>query len=229
MSAIPETTPATTPAPLATRAARAPRLLGLAGLAALAVGAALVLLLQFIPPTDAISPLRRTISEYALTPNRWIFTVAVLLVALGSAGLFAVHLWQGALRAWSAATVFAALWTLSLLVIVAFPKTDWAVGPSTGGTAHRVASVIGFVCLPLGILLAARKVFPHTGGWRWAARVLGALSLAWFAVILVAIGLMLGGAGPWWVIIPLGLVERLMAFTEVLAVATLAVPLLRSA
>jgi uncharacterized protein DUF998 len=224
MSAISET-PA---APLATRAARAPGVLCVGGVAALATGAALIVLLQFIPPTDTISPLRRTISEYALTSNRWVFTVAVLLVALGSVVLFGIHVRQGALRALSAPTVFAALWTLSLLVIVAFPKTNWAVGPSMGGTTHRIASVIGFVCLPLGILLAARTVFPRLRGWRRAARALGGLSLAWFGVILVAIGLMVAGAGPWWVIIPLGLVERLMAFTEVLAVATLAAPLLRS-
>jgi hypothetical protein len=219
MSAISETTPA----PLGSRAARAPGLIGAASLAALAVGVVVIVLPQFIPPTDAISPLRRTISEYALTPNKWIFTVAVVLVALGSAALFGVHVLRGALRAWSAPMA------LSLLVVVAFPKTDWAVGPSLGGTVHRIASVIGFICLPLGILLAAGKVFPHARGWRWAARLLGGLSLAWFGVILVAIGLMLAGAGPWWMIIPLGLVERLMAFTEVLTVATLAVPPLRSA
>jgi len=41
----------------------------LAAVGALALGAALVLLLQVIPPTDAISATRRTISEYGLSAN----------------------------------------------------------------------------------------------------------------------------------------------------------------
>jgi len=199
-----------------------------AGLAALTCGAALVLLLQFLPPTDRISPLRRTISEYALSTNKWIFDVAVLLIALGSAVLFAAHVLMRALPVRSATVVLGALWTASLLVIVAFPKTDWSVGPSLGGAVHRYASVVGFVCLPIGLLPAARRIFPGTPGWRRAARALAVVSLAWFGLILGAVGYMLAGGGPWWQTIPLGLVERLLALTELLALATLAVPLLRS-
>ncbi|GAB3562857.1 DUF998 domain-containing protein [Amycolatopsis endophytica] len=207
---------------------RAPRILALACLAALAVGAALVLLLQFLPPTDRISVLDRTISEYALSTNKWIFDIAVLLIAIGSAVLFAAHVLMRALPVRSAAVLLGALWTVSLLVIVAFPKTDWSVGPSLGGTVHRYSSVVGFVCLPVGLLLAARRIFPDSPRWRWAARVLAIVSLAWFGLILGAVGYMLAGGGPWWRTIPLGLVERLLAATELLALATLAVPLLRS-
>ena len=37
--------------------------------------------------------------------------------------------------------------------VVAFPKTNWATatGGAAGGTLHRVASVVAFVCLPLSI------------------------------------------------------------------------------
>lgn len=207
---------------------RSLRVLALACLAALAGGAALVLLLQFLPPTDRISPVRRTISEYALSTNKWIFDVAVLLIAVGSAVLFAAHVLMRALPARSAAVVLGALWTVSLLVVVAFPKTDWSVGPSLGGVVHRYSSVVGFVCLPIGLLLAARRIFPDSPGWRWAARALAIVSLAWFGLILGAIACTLAGGGPWWQTIPLGLVERLLAATELLALATLAVPLLRS-
>ncbi|HVV07917.1 DUF998 domain-containing protein [Amycolatopsis sp.] len=205
--------------------ARAPAALAASGVLALAAGAVLVFLLQFLPPTNEISPLRRTISEYALTGNKWLFDIAVVLVAAGSALLFALHFLRRALPA--AALVAGALWTVSLLVIVAFPKTNWAVGPSAGGTLHRVASVIGFVCLPLGLLLAARTTFPAPR-WRRAARVLAAVSLGWFGVILAAVVVTAAVGGHWWEVIPLGLVERLMALTELLAIATLAAPLLRS-
>jgi hypothetical protein len=215
--------PATTLAP---RTSRAPGAIGLAAVLALIAGAGLILLLQFIPPTDRISPLTRTISEYGLSPNKWIFNTAVLLVAGGSAALFGIQLWRRVLPV--ASLVAGVLWTVSLLAVVAFPKTNWAIGPSADGTVHRIASVIGFVCLPVGILLAAGRVFPRSANWRRAARVLGVVSLLWFGVILGAIVVSLVVGGQWWTLVPLGLVERLMALTEVIAVATLARPALRT-
>src|SRR5436189_465423 len=102
----------------------------LAGIAALALGAALVLLLQVVPPTDEISATRRTISEYGLSDHKWVFDLAVVLVAAGSAVAFAVLRRQGRLPVLAA--VFGAFWTAGLLVIVAFPKTDWANAAATG-------------------------------------------------------------------------------------------------
>lgn len=205
---------------------RVPGLFGAGGVIALAAAALLVLLLQFLPPTDTISPLRRTISEYGLSPNKWIFNLALVLVALGSAVLFALHALR---RTMPPAALFAgAIWIVSLLVIVTFPKTDWSVGPSAGGTVHRIASVIGFIVLPVGMLIAASRAFPAGTAWRWTARILSITSLGWLAVIVTGVVVMLAGGGPWWTFVPLGLVQRLMALNELLAVATLAVPLLRS-
>jgi Protein of unknown function (DUF998) len=221
------TADARTSAPSTAAASRAPAMIGTAALAALAVGSLLVLLLQFIPPTNEISTIRRTISEYALTANKWIFDVGVILVAVASAMLFAMHVLRRTLPLVSGATLFGALWTVSLLVIVAFPKTNWAIGPSTGGTVHRIASMIGFIGLPIGLLLASRRVFPDSTPWRWATRLLAITSLLWFGVILGGVAMMLAGSGPWWQILPLGLVERLMALNEIFAIAVLAVPLLR--
>ncbi len=197
------------------------------GAGAIVAGALLVLLLQFLPGTAQINPLRRTISEYGLSTNKWIFNLALVLIAAGSALLFTLHALRNTMP--SAALVAGAVWTVSLLVIVVFPKTDWSVGPSTGGTVHNIASLIGFTVLPVGILIATSAAFPGETGWRWAARVLALASLGWFGLILTGVLVMLAGGGPWWRFVPLGLVQRLMALTELLAVATLAVPLLRSA
>jgi hypothetical protein len=224
MSATTGTDARTTPPP-AGFAGRATGVAALAALTGLAVGAGLVLLLQFIPPTDAISPLRRTISEYGRSANKGLFDAAVLLIAGGSAILFAAHLLRRALTVVPAAA--GALWTISLLVIVAFPKTDWAVGPSAGGVVHRIASVVGFLCLPSGVLLASGRLFPDSAAWRRIARWLGVASLLWFGVILGAIAKAAIFGGRWWQVIPLGLVERGMALTEILAITTLAVPLLK--
>ena len=198
-----------------------------ASVVALALGSVLMLALHVVPPTNEISVVRRTLSEYALGPNKWLFDVAVLLVAFGSALGFAAMVRHRQVRPYSGAVVLGALWTVSLLVIVAFTKTDWTVGPSVGGMIHRYASVVGFVSLPLAMLLVAHKVFPDRSTWRWAARGFAAVSLAWFGLILVGVVRMGMGYGPWWRFVPLGLVERAVALSAVAAILTLVLGMLR--
>jgi hypothetical protein len=198
--------------------------ISLTGVAALVIGAGLVLLLQVIPPTDEISATRRTISEYGLSDHKWVFDLAVVLVALGSAAGLAVLGRQRRLP--TAAALLGTLWTIGLLVIVAFPKPDWATVSRAdfGGTLHRIASVVAFVALPLAVLVAARTAFPASPGRRWLARVLAIASLGWFAVILGAVVVAAATDGRWWTLIPLGLVERGMALTELVALAVLLAP-----
>jgi hypothetical protein len=190
-----------------------------ASIVALGVGAALILLLQFIPPTDQISALRQTISQYGLSQNSWIFDVAVLLIVIGSIAGFATLRWSRAISA--ASLVFGSLWTVGMLVVVLFPKHDWATGPHAGftGLLHRYASVVAFACLPIAVLCAVGKAFPDSAPARWLARLLAVAALGWFAVILGAV--VVTGGGAWWQVIPLGLVERGMAITELCALAAL--------
>lgn len=198
----------------------------LASVVTLVLGAVLMLALHVIPPTDEISPVRRTLSQYALTSNKWLFDVAVLLIALGSALGFVAIVRRSGVAPYSGAVVLGALWTVSLLVIVAFTKTNWANGPSMGGVIHRWASVVGFVSLPLAVIMVARRVFPDRPVWRLAARGFGWVSLAWFSVIIVGFVRMVAGiGGPWWQFVPLGLVERVMALSAVLALLTLSLGL----
>jgi hypothetical protein len=201
---------------------RRDKALSVIGIAGLGIGAALILLLQFIPPTNAISPLRRTISEYALSANKWVFDLAVGLVALGSILGFIVLIRRGALTVFSWASALSALWIVGLLVVIAYPKTNWAVGPSSGGTVHRIASVVAFLCLPIAILLLSR--FTESLSRRRITRWLAIASLAWFGVILGAILIAVVIGGQWWQLIPLGLVERLLAITELFALASLMLP-----
>jgi hypothetical protein len=199
----------------------------LAGTVTLMSGIVLMLALHVLPPTSEISPVRRTLSQYALTSNKWLFDLAVLLVAVGSAlGIAAVVRHRG-VAPYSGAVVLGGLWVASLLVIVWFTKTDWSVGPSMGGVIHRWASVVAFVSLPLAVILLARKVFPDQPGWRWAARGFGVVSLAWFGVILVGVIRSSAGYGPWWQFVPLGLVERVIALSAVAALLTLTLGLVR--
>lgn len=195
----------------------------------LLLGSVLMLSLHVVPPTNEINVVRRTLSEYALGPSKWVFDLAVLLIAIGSALGFYAVVRHRQVRPYSGAVVLGALWTVSLLVIVAFTKTDWTVGPSIGGTIHRYASVVAFVSLPLAVLLVAHKVFPDRSGWCWAARGFAAVALGWFGLILVGVVRMGMGYGPWWRFVPLGLVERAMALAAVAAILTVALGLVRAA
>ncbi|EHR60940.1 DUF998 domain-containing protein [Saccharomonospora cyanea] len=199
----------------------------LAALAALMGGAVVMGLLHVMPSSAGVDPVRRTISEYAHGPDKWLFDTSVLLVALGSAGVFAIVAGRGLIRPVSASTVFGGLWVLGLVAVVVFPKTDWSVGPSVGGTIHRYASVVAFVCLPIAVWSAANAVFGPSSRLRVVARLLALASLAWLGVIVGAVLVMLAGGEPWWRSIPLGLVERLLAGTEVAAVLALTPGLLR--
>lgn len=199
----------------------------MAGAVALTLGVVLMLVLHVIPPTDEISPMRRTLSQYALTSNRWLFDVAVLLIALGSALAFGAAVVAGRLAFYAGPVVLGVLWIASLLVVVAFTKTDWTVGPSIGGVIHRYASAVGFVALPLAVITMARRVLPDRPTWRSAARGFGVVSLAWFGLIVVGVVRMAAGYGPWWLFVPLGLTERVIALTAVAAILTLALGMAR--
>lgn len=194
------------------------------GIGALAAGAALIALLGVLPSSADVSVLRQTISQYGLTDNSWIFNLAVLLVAAGSAAIIAVLRAQRRLP--TASVVLGSLWTVGLLVIVAFPKANWAVqsAGTVGGTLHRIASVVAFVALPIAVLCAAGTAFPDAPGRRTLARVLGWASIGWFVAILAAVPVGAVVGGNWWELIPLGLMERGLALTEVLALAALAAP-----
>lgn len=195
------------------------RAVALASLGALLLGTVLMLVLHVVPPTSEISPVRRTLSQYAIGPNKWLFDLSVLLVAAGSALGFAGLVSHRLIRPLSAGVVFGALWIASLLVIVVFTKTNWALGPSIGGTVHRYASVVGFVSLPLAVIVVARAVFPGALGWRLVAQGLGTVSLGLFGVLLLGVVRMVAGGGPWWRFVPLGLVERAIATTSVAAIS----------
>jgi hypothetical protein len=196
-------------------------------LTALILGVLLMVALHVLPPTDQISPFRRTLSQYALSPNKWIFDLAVLLVAAGSSLAFLEVVRRRLVRPLSGTAVLGALWTVSLLVIVAFTKTNWAVGPSMGGLLHRYASLVAFVSLPLAVILAAGAVFPRAPGWRRLARGLAIMSLLWFGLIILGVVRMLTGGGPWWLFVPLGLVERTIVVTAVAAAGVVATGLAR--
>ena len=193
------------------------------GTALVAVSLPLVALLHVLPPSSRINPMTRTLSEYALGANGWLFDIAVLALAVGSAAVTAGLVRAGVLAPFSPATVLLTVWCVGLGTVVVFEKHNWAVGPSFGGVVHRIASLAAFLALPAGALLAARARWRNPG-WRTPAawtRATAWLSVAALCPLFYAVGVHLLTGRAWWRVLPLGAVERLLGLTEVVVVLVL--------
>ncbi|MFG1703927.1 DUF998 domain-containing protein [Nonomuraea sp. M3C6] len=189
------------------------------GLGAAVAGLAVIVGLD-VTSLDEMNPLSRTISEHGLGPNGWIFGLGVALLAAGSVAI-AVSLARKRL-AGVFGTVTLMAWSAGLFVTAWFEKHDWSVGPSMSGSIHRVGSVVAFLSLPLAALIIARP-------WRhrsWATRMafgLGICSVLWVVGIAAVAFIAAGNGLPWWRVMPLGLVERGLAGTEVATLLALGV------
>lgn len=197
--------------------------LAVVGVGATAVAAVLVGLLHVLPPSAHVHPVRHTISEYALLETGWLFNVAVLTLSVGSVAVLVACLRARLVVAASPAAACLLLWSVSLCTLVVFPKHDWSVGPSVSGDVHRLATVVGFVSLPLGALLVtwSWRAHPIWRGHAYRSGCLGALSLLCFLPIPAAVALEPLTGVRWWRAIPLGAVERLLALCEVVTVLAL--------
>ncbi len=204
-------------------APRGARTAGRLGMVA-GVGAVAILgVMHLVGPSSAVDPVRRTISEYALVEGGWLFDVAVVALALGSAAVLGALVTVGLTPARSAPPVLLGLWSVGLLLVVVFEKTNWSIGPSVAGYIHRYASLAAFVALPVGTLLLVRR-WRGDRRWRGFTRpltVLAALALAAFLPIVVAIAARGVLGVPWWRAVPLGLLERVLALAEVVVVVVL--------
>jgi hypothetical protein len=169
---------------------------------------------------DEMNPIRRTISEHGLGPDGWIFGLGVGLLAAGSAAI-AVSLARRKL-AGVFGTVTLMAWSVGLFMTAWFEKHDWSVGPSMSGSIHRVGSFVAFLSLPLAAVVIARP-WRHRERSRAtvAAFGFGICSVLWVAGIGAAMLIAAGSGLPWYRVMPLGLVERGMAVTEVAALLAL--------
>jgi hypothetical protein len=197
------------------------RLVAALGLGAVALCAVLVGSLHGL--ATEVNPIRRTISEYAIGEFGWMFDVAVLGLAVGSLLVLLALVGAGLLGRSSGGAVALGVWSVTLVLVVAFEKANWSIGPSVGGYIHRYASLAAFVALPVAALAVGRRWRAHPRFGRYAAvtRWLGALSLGWLSTIVLGVFLRPLTGVPWWQFVPLGLVERGLAVTEVAAVIVL--------
>lgn len=198
--------------------ARSARWFATAGALAVLAATVVIGLLELDAARGGMSLVRRTISHHALTGNGWAFDLAVLLIAAGSLGITVALTAAGVLRQRPAAVAFG-LWCSGLVLIALFTKHDWSVGPSASGYVHWAGTLLAFLSLPVAMILLGRR-WLNDRRWHGHALLslaLGVLSLLWFLPIVWAVGVHLTVGTPWWEAVPLGLVERLLAGTELLA------------
>jgi len=198
--------------------------LAVAGALGAVTAAVLVGLLHVIPPSAHLSPVRRTISEYALLDTGWVFDLAVAALSVGAGATLVALVRARLVPATSGGAVVLVLYGVSLPLVAVFPKHDWSVGPSVHGDIHRAVSLVVFLSLPFGAMLVARAWLAG-GRWRrhaWGSLGLGVLSLLCLSPIIVAIVLEPYTGVRWWRAIPLGAVERLVALSQVGTVLMLA-------
>ncbi|HUQ55869.1 DUF998 domain-containing protein [Lentzea sp.] len=193
-----------------------PRLAAAGGSLAVVATVAMVGLLDL-----TVGSLRRTISEYALGDHRPVFDTAVLLLAFGSLAILAALVHRGLARWRSTGSVALVLWSVGLVLVVAFPKTNWAMGTNEmSGGIHRFGSMLAFVSLPIAVIALARPWMRHHVWGRHARWTMlsGLLSVVAFMPILYAIAMGMVSDVRWWRVFPLGYIERILLIAEVGAV-----------
>ncbi len=198
----------------------------LAGLGVATVAASLVLFawLHLAAPSAWLDWKTRTISQYALLENGWVFDTATLLLAAGSTAILAALVRARLIGAASGAAAARVLWVVGLVAVVWFEKHNWAVGPSTSGDIHRVASVVAFLSVPAAALLAGvpwlRRPRPRV--FAVVVTLAGVVCFLCFTPVLWAVLAEPWTGVRWWRAIPLGAVERLLGLAEVVTVLLLA-------
>ncbi|WP_415977076.1 DUF998 domain-containing protein [Rhodococcus sp. 077-4] len=195
------------------------------GAPSIILGALVVLVLDIHTAWQAPSHLRRTISEYGLGAQQWVFSIGVVLLAFGSALTLAAALRYRLTRPASAASIFLTLWTVGLVAVVAVPKQDWSnnASLSLGGTIHRLGAAVAFVSIPVAVFAFSRP-WLHDIVWAVRARVttgLSVLSVVTLTPIVYALAVGVTGSRPWYRVVTLGYVERVLVVAEVIALISL--------
>ncbi len=176
-------------------------------------------LLHVMPPSRSLDPLSRTISEYALLPDGWIFDWGVVVLAVSSA-IILLALTVREIVAWrSWGALMTLVWSVGLVGLIVFPKQGFGADPSIAGRVHWTWTLIAFFSLPIGTCLMCWQHRGLAGRWpRWAVR-LSMVAGGWFMVLTgQTILSALTPIQAWRVV---GLVERGLSLTEMAVVVML--------
>lgn len=197
------------------------RRIALTGIVGVVISALSIGYLHVVEPSRSMNPLSRTISEYALYANGWIFSWGVVVLSVSSA-LILLALVRREIVVWrSWGSLMTLLWSIGLIGLVVFPKQGFNNDPSLAGRVHWTWTLIAFFSLPIGTCLICWRHRKPTGRWpRWAVR-LSMVSGGWFIVLTVQTVLSALTPIQAWRLV--GLVERGLSVTEMAVVIVLGI------
>lgn len=180
-----------------------------------------IAVLHVIAPSRSLDPLSRTISEYALLSDGWIFDWSVILLAVSSVVILVAMMLREMVSGRSWGAVMTLVWSIGLIGLVVFPKQGFGPDPSVAGRVHWTWTLIAFFSLPIGAYLMSRRHRVIAGRWpTWAVR-LSMVSGGWFLVLAGQTALSaLTPIQAWRVV---GLVERALSLTEMAVVVLLGI------
>lgn len=105
-------------------------------------------LLHLLEPS--YDPRTRTLSEYVLSPSGWVFTLSILLMALGSAFVLRAVWNEWRHRRW-----LLLVWVSGLVVVALVPTDPGGTVTSASGALHAVAAALAIFSLLIAEVLAA--------------------------------------------------------------------------
>ncbi|WP_244210827.1 DUF998 domain-containing protein [Amycolatopsis kentuckyensis] len=191
------------------------RLLVPGALAAFAGALILLAVLHVDRRLAPLDPVSTMLSDYALSPGRWLWDSALLLTSTGSA-LLLVALYRRGLLANPALVAAKALWCVSLLAVVVFAKDPQGGAITATGKIHLYASAVTCLSLPVVGWAMGRR---HRDDPRWRrfatwSRRLALAAIPFYLPFIVpfAVNVVFGGHLP---TVATGLVERLMMLLEI--------------
>ncbi|GAB3144695.1 DUF998 domain-containing protein [Amycolatopsis stemonae] len=191
------------------------RLLVPGALTTLATAMVLLVVLHLDRRLAPLDPVSSMLSDYALSPGRWMWDVALVLTSTGSA-LLLVALYRRGLLANPALVGAKVLWCVSLLAVALFAKDPQGGAITATGKIHLYASAVTSLSLPVVGWALGRR---HRDDPRWRrfatwSRRLALAAIPFYLPFIVpfAVNVVLGGHLP---TIATGLVERLMMVLEI--------------
>ncbi|MGW4525328.1 DUF998 domain-containing protein [Amycolatopsis sp. NPDC004378] len=191
------------------------RLLVPGALTTLATAMVLLVVLHLDRRLAPLDPVSSMLSDYALSPGRWMWDVALVLTSTGSA-LLLVALYRRGLLANPALVGAKVLWCVSLLAVALFAKDPQGGAITATGKIHLYASAVTCLSLPVVGWALGRR---HRDDPRWRrfatwSRRLALAAIPFYLPFIVpfAVNVVLGGHLP---TIATGLVERLMMVLEI--------------
>lgn len=194
------------------------RRLAMLGISGVAVSTLAISVLHVVAPSRSLDPLSRTLSEYELASNGWIFDTGVVVLAAASALILAAMVIREMVSFRSLGSLTTLLWSVGLIGLVVFRKHP-GLDPSLAGRVHWTWTLIAFFSLPIGTCLICWRHRTPTGRWPRSAIRLSKVAGGWFSVLTLQT--VLSAVTPIQAWRAVGLVERALSLTEMAVIVML--------